>query len=427
MGMKRNEAAGVRVRGLHLLVLLATLVLAGCSWFQPRKADVHLPVSGNAVASMQSVDATMIDILETTDIPGASLTVARHGKIIYQRGFGWAHREAREAVQPESLFRIASVSKPMTAVAVLKAFEAELPAALDRSVFGPGGLLTGSRYAHIKDARVLKITLRDLLQHTNGWDSDVYEPQYDLVQIAAALKRPAPASAADVVEYMLKFRELQREPGTHFSYSNFGYNILGRVLEQKTGLPYDEAMRRLVFDPIGNQSPRIGGDTLAERRPGEVVYYDDPRWPPVPSQTGRGSGPEAYNGFHFAAMDAHGGWVMTSADMVRFADAIDGRSGVPRLLQPATVALMSTKDPKIPNANGGLGWVVDPSGWNHAGALSTGTHSFLERRTDGLTWAVVYNRLPIDPDNAQASLAETMKTTLKGLHAAILRSQGLAP
>src|SRR5512145_2885668 len=118
MGMKRNEAAGVRVRSLHLLVLLATLVLAGCGWFQPRKADIHLPVSGNAVASMQSVDATMIDILETTDIPGASLTVARHGKIIYQRGFGWAHREAREAVQPESLFRIASVSKPMTAVAV---------------------------------------------------------------------------------------------------------------------------------------------------------------------------------------------------------------------------------------------------------------------------------------------------------------------
>ena len=118
---------------------------------------------------------------------------------------------------------------------------------------------------------------------------------------------------------------------------------------------------------------------------------------------------------------------MTSADMVRFADAVDGRSGVPRLLQPATVALMTTRDPKIPNANGGLGWVVDPGGWNHAGALSTGTHSFLERRSDGLTWAVVYNRLPIDPDSGPASLAETFKTTLKGLHAAILRSQGLTP
>lgn len=139
--MKRHEAHSVRVHGLHLLLLLATLVLAGCGWFQPRKADVHLPISGNAVASMRSVDATMVDILETMDIPGASLTVARHGKIIYQRGFGWAHRETREAVQPESLFRIASVSKPMTAVAVLKAFESELPAALERPVFGPGGLV----------------------------------------------------------------------------------------------------------------------------------------------------------------------------------------------------------------------------------------------------------------------------------------------
>jgi len=165
-------------RACRLAWALPLVMLAGCGWFQSRKADVHLPISGNTVAAMRNVDETMVDILETMDIPGASLTVARNGKIIYQRGFGWASREAREAVQPESLFRIASVSKPMTAVAVLKAFEPELPAALDRPVFGPGGLLTGSRYASIKDARVLKIRLRDLLQHTNGWDSDVYEPSH---------------------------------------------------------------------------------------------------------------------------------------------------------------------------------------------------------------------------------------------------------
>lgn len=426
--MQRVESIMGRVCRQVLVMAVGALLLSGCGWFT-RKVNMNtdMPISGDTVATMRSVDAAMVDILETMDIPGASLTVARDGKIIYQRGFGWARRETREAVQPETLFRIASVSKPMTAVAVLKAFEAELPAALERPVFGPDGLLTGPRYAQVKDARVLKITLRDLLQHTAGWNSDVYEPQYDLAQIAVDLKRPAPASAVDVIEYMLRVHELQREPGTHFSYSNFGYNILGRVLERKTGMPYDEAMRRLVFDPAGCHSPRIGGDTLAERRPGEVVYYDDPRWPVVPSQAGRGTGTESYNGFHLAAMDAHGGWVMSSADMVRFADAVDGRSGVPRLLQPATVALMATKDPAIPNANGGLGWVLDSSGWNHAGALTTGTHSFLERRNDGLTWAVVYNRLPIDPANGLASLNETFNTTFKGLRAAILRSQGLAP
>ena len=156
------------------VLLLAALVLTACSG-----TAEYIPATGMEVPAFRAVDTTMREVMRKLHIPGASITVSKDGRIIYQRGFGWADRAAGQPVQPETLFRIASVSKAMTAVAVLRAFEAELPAALDRPVFGPGGLLTGPRYAQVKDPRVLKITLRDLLQHTSGWDSNVYEPQYD--------------------------------------------------------------------------------------------------------------------------------------------------------------------------------------------------------------------------------------------------------
>ncbi len=405
------------VPGSRRWVLLAALVLTACSG-----TDEEIPMTGTEVEAFRTVDSTMRDVMRKLAIPGASITVAKAGRIVYQRGFGWADRAASQPVQPETLFRIASVSKAMTAVGVLRAFESELPAALDLPVFGPGGLLTGPRYAQVKDPRALKVTLRDLLQHTSGWDSAVYEPQYDLVTIAGAMNVPAPAGPGDIIEYMLADRELQLEPRTRFLYSNFGYNLLGRVLEQKAGVSYAQAMRELVFGPAGAITPVIGGDELAQRLSGESMYYDDPRWPDVPSQTGTGSGPASYNAFHMQAMDAHGGWVMTSADMVRFADAVDGRSGVPALLSPATVLGMTTRDAMVPGTEFGLGVELGPSGWSHSGALTTGTHSKLERLDDGLTWAVVYNSLPADPERGIEGLKETIAVSIGEVRAAVMRS-----
>jgi CubicO group peptidase (beta-lactamase class C family) len=389
--------------------------------------DNDIPATGVEVPAFAAVDAKVRDILRKLDIPGASVTVARNGRIVYQRGFGWADRAAEQVVQPQTRFRIASVSKAMTAVGVMRAFETELPGVLDRPVFGAGGLLAGPRYAQIKDPRVRSVTLRDLLQHTSGWDSDVYEPQYDLVTIARAMNVPAPPGAADIVDYMLEQRELQSEPGTRFKYSNFGYNVLGRVLEEKTGLPYDEAMRRLVFGPAGITDAVIGGDQLAQRAPNEAIYYDDPRWPDAPSQTGVGSGPASYNGFHLRAMDAHGGWVMTSADMVLFAVAVDGRSGMPALLTPSTVQRMTARDPKVPGITFGLGLELNHAGWSHGGALTTGTHSKLEHRDDGVTWAVVYNRLPADPELGIEGLKATLVQSVDELRTVVLESVAATP
>lgn len=404
-------------RSLTLSVPALILGCAGVRAFPP--ATTENPPQFDALSRY------MVKMIDELQIPGASLCVAHAGRIVFSQGFGWADRDARVPLTPRTLMRIASISKPITGMVVLKLFEDELPGALERKVFGPGGLLPDARYAAVRDRRVLDITLRDLLQHSSGWDSNVYEPQYDLVTIAKAMGIPAPASGADVIEFMLRERTLDFAPGTRYSYSNFGYNILGRIIERRTGMDYETATRQLVLAPAGITAARIGRDKLAERFEGEAVYYDDPRWPQeVPSQTGIGSGKLAYAAFHLRSMDAHGGWVMTSADLVRFADAIDGRSGIARLLKPSTVALMQSPDPRITAPAAGLSWALAPGSWNHSGSLIAGTHSFLNRRSDGVTWAVIYNSFPIDPEVGMADAQPLTVKTFKGVEAELLKAIG---
>ncbi len=135
-----------------------------------------------------------------------------------------------------------------------------------------------------------------------------------------------------------------------------------------------------------------------------------------------GEGTAAYNAFHLKTMDSHAGWVMTSLDLVRFADAIDGRSGAPRLLKPPTIALMETSNPHIGDPEAGLAWRLEAGAWIHSGTLIAGTHSYLARRSDGITWAVIYNSLPVDPENMEQDIKALLANTCKGVEAEILKA-----
>ncbi len=382
------------------------------------------PIAGETTPQFAALSDYMVKTLNELNIPGATLCVARAGRIVFRQGFGWSDPYSGIAITPDTVVRIASVSKLVTGMLILKLFEDELPAALDRKVFGRDGLLPDARYTdHLLDPKVLEITLKHLLQHTGGWDSSVYEPQFDLVTIAKAMNVAAPASSVDVIKFMLRNKKLQYPPGTRYRYSNFGYNILGRIIEHRTGMGYEAAARKLILQPAGVWFALIGGDTLEARFTAETVYHDDPRWPDnVPSQSGVGEGTAAYNGFHMKTLDSHGGWVMTSKDLVRFADAIDGRSGVPRLLKASTIALMETSNPHIGDAEAGLAWRLEAGAWIHSGAMIAGAHSYLARRGDGMTWAVIYNSYPVDPKHFDESVKLLLAKTCKGVEAEILKA-----
>ncbi|MBL8210872.1 MAG: beta-lactamase family protein [Bryobacterales bacterium] len=122
--------------------------------------------TGTAVAELAGLDAAMQTYLKEGKTPGGALAVSRGGKLIYARGFGVMETERNTPVQPDSLFRVGSVSKPVTAMAALRLVQ-------DGKLRLEDGVVTllGLPASQIADPRWNEITVRHLLQHSGGWDA----------------------------------------------------------------------------------------------------------------------------------------------------------------------------------------------------------------------------------------------------------------
>ncbi|MCX5213046.1 beta-lactamase family protein [Kitasatospora sp. NBC_00240] len=183
------------------------------------------------------------------------------------------------------------------------------------------------------------------------------------------------------MSWTLDTRPLDADPGTAYGYSNFGYCLLGRIVERVTGMPYGQFVHRFVLDPSGALRATPAGATAPDRQDGEAVYT--------------GLDLAAPYGIRVDRMDSHGGWVATPADLLRFLFSVDGLSAPPDLLQPATRTAMTTASavrPASPGTPGyARGWSVDSAGtiW-HDGTLP-GTQAILVRPADGRAWSAVCN------------------------------------
>ena len=216
-----------------------------------------LPPGPRKFSIDQAFDREMEAFMQARNIPGGALAVVKDRRLVYARGYGWADREKMIPVQPASLFRIASVSKPITAVAVLKLIE-EGRLSLDTRALPLLGLTPLIASFRDPEPRLRQITIRHLLQHTGGWDRDKsFDPMFRPEQIAQAAHSPSPATAEQIIRYMLSM-PLAFDPGTRHAYSNFGYCVLGRVIEKVTGGPYEKFVREKILAPAGITDMRIG-------------------------------------------------------------------------------------------------------------------------------------------------------------------------
>src|SRR5262249_27029351 len=130
-----------------------------------------------------------------------------------------------------------------------------------------------------------------------------------------------------------------------YAYSNFGYCVLGRILERLSGQPYGQLVKERVLAPLGIQRMRLGASLDGRQADGEVRYYtrdNEDAESVFPGSTGKV--PMPYGGFNLEAMDAHGGWIASAIDLVRFAAALDDPAHSP-LLRPASFATLSTPPP----------------------------------------------------------------------------------
>jgi N-acyl-D-amino-acid deacylase len=357
-------------------------------------------------------DREMEQFMQARGVPGGALAVVKDRRLVYAKGYGWADRDARREVRPDSLFRIASVSKPVTAVAVMKLVE-EGRLDLDAPAFDLLRLTPVLPPGGKGDARLRDVTVRHLLHHSGGWDRDKsFDPMFRPKIIAEAAGVPAPAGPEAILRYMLG-QPLDFDPGSRFAYSNFGYCVLGRIVERVTRMPYERYVRRHVLAPAGVRAMRIGASREAGRAKGEVRYYPSGQETTLsvfPDATGEAPWP--YGGFYLEAMDAHGGWIASAVDLARFAAALDDPEHSP-LLKPETLrAMYARPEPPLWRNGGGsltdyyyaCGWLVRPVGpegsgkanyW-HNGSLP-GTSSLLVRRWDGLSWVALFNLRSEDP------------------------------
>lgn len=302
------------------------------------------------------------DFIARFKSPGLSVAIAHQNRILFRQTWGLA--TPRENLTPAHLFRIASVTKPLTAVAIFQLIESG-DLKLTDAVFGPDGVL-GDQFGRNYPPVVNKITIRHLLTHTcGGWGNDAHDPMF---------QNPF-WNHRELIAYTLGNQPLEYAPGTHYAYSNFGYCILGRVIEALSRQSYEKYVRANVLAACGVEDMRISGNTLAERVPGEVMYFGQ-----------NGENPYSMN---IHRMDSHGGWLGTPSDLVRFVLGLNGFAPTSHLLSPQSLKQMTT--PSAANSGYACGWSVNSaSSWWHDGSLP-GTSTLMVRTASGLCWAAFVN------------------------------------
>jgi CubicO group peptidase (beta-lactamase class C family) len=279
--------------------------------------------------------------IDRGDLTGSVLAVARYGELVLLDAIGHTALDGRNAMQPDSIFRLASMTKVVTAVAVLMLFEEGLlrltdPVAEYVPSLGHPRVATSELAEETVDAE-REITLRDLLTHTSGLGSSTVGPLAEAVQRARADGGPR-ATLADVVQRLCGI-PLSFEPGTAWAYSGLaGFDVLARIVELVSGSSLDRFFQERIFEPLGMH------DTC--------FYLPDDKLPRLVSlyqKTEQGlvhlersfANPADRGGTYFSGA---GGLCGTAEDYVRFSQMLlnGGQLDGQRLLSPKTVRLMRT-------------------------------------------------------------------------------------
>lgn len=361
--------------------------------------------TGSAVGELAVFDRAMRDFMVSRKVSAGALAITRNSRLVFARGYSWAEDDS-QATQATSLFRIASLSKPVTSAAIVKLVE-DGKLRLDEKVVDilPYGFPEGRR----PDPNLKDVTILHLLQHLGGWDrGESFDPMFADERISKALDAPAPISQGDIITYM-NGQPLQHEPGTKYAYSNYGYCLLGRVIEQRTGMAYDDYVKERVLSPLGITGMKLGRSKLEDRMPGEVTYES--------KRDG------AYGAFNLENMDSHGGWLAPAPELARFAVAFDKPGDCPILSAESIETMFAVPETIAPDEYKrgepyyGCGWSVRDYGsgrrntW-HNGSLP-GCYTFMARWSNGVNCVVLFNKRGPDFAEIDRLLSKAAKSVTK--------------
>lgn len=280
----------------RLFSFLALLVCAS--------AFAQAPVRIGEAAALAALGEHAADLARQDKFSG-QLLVARHGKIVLEQAWGLADREAGKPVTADSQFRIGSMNKMFTAVAILQLVEAGKIALSDPL----------AKYLPDYPNRELaaKVTIRHLLTHTGG-TGDIFGPGFDAYRL----------TLRDHDAYLRQFgaRALLQEPGGAFRYSNYGYVLLGAVIERVSGMSYYDYVEQKVYRPAGMKNSGSLPEEVEVSNRTKGYMWRGGRWQPNTDT------------LPWRGMAAGGGY-STARDLLAFAQALEAG----KLISRATLEL----------------------------------------------------------------------------------------
>lgn len=313
------------------------------------------------------VDNRVADFMSKYNIPGASIAISKNERMVYAKGYGMANTSTSESVTPNSVLRVASISKMFTGVSILKLVE-EGKLNLDDKVFGPTGILGANFGTASLSNQELQITVDHLLHNSfGGWgvasggDPIDYFPQYDNDQF---------------LEYLLNEWDLKYPIEDTYVYSNTGYWLLARIVEKVSGQTFSSFTKNL-FAAAGISTLHYTKFTKADRQPNEVEYYGQ-------------NGEEQYIYSISSRRDGDGGVVISAPDLLRAVCALDKLSHRDDVLSSATIELLRGNGPLSPNWGRGIGFWDEQNYWWTTGALPA-TRSWLISKYDGMSMVMIVN------------------------------------
>lgn len=340
-------------------------------------------------AELADMESQLKRYFERWELNGAQLAITRNDSLIYAKGFGWADKERGIEMQPNNVMRLASVSKLLTAVGIMKLVEAGKLHLSDK-VFGNKGILNDTSFtSRIKDNRYFDITVENLLRHSAGFTTGAGDPMFSTRYIMMQNHLTEAPDNKQLMRILLK-RRLGFTPGTSRRYSNVGYMLLSMIIERRTGMPYETFMQDSVFSKAGCYDFHIAGNYYADRRSNEVKYYMHKGSEPVYEYNNSGRLVEkCYGENDIPRLAGAGAWCASAAELARFVASIDLLPGVPDILSKVSIERM-TQD--LPDGSFCLGWNFCHKGypWIRTGSLS-GTSALVLRYPDGQCWILITN------------------------------------
>ncbi|KAK0395714.1 hypothetical protein QR680_001396 [Steinernema hermaphroditum] len=312
--------------------------------------------------------------MKDLNIPGLSVAISKKEQLKFAAGFGYANIRRKEVVTPHHQFRVGSVSKPITAAAIMLLVDAR-KLSLDQKIFGKNSIF-GMEFAkkRLYGKYVTEVTVRHLLEHTSGgWNN---------LESDAAWMEPD-LSTRELIEHVIENVPLTKQPGTTWIYSNFGYQLLGYIVERLSNLDYEQFVKDQIWSKVGVTDIQVARPTIAQRTRREVLYY----------MSGNKLGFDPYTMLRPERIGPWGGWIASPIELLQFMAHFDGFSRKTDLITERSVEEWATPS-KASNGTYGLGWslnVMGFSGWQHDGRMP-GSAAMLVRLRNGLEMAVSVNK-----------------------------------